>query len=144
MTTDISRKTDVSYWVAGTDLRLNLWLSTGERYYASFFNFEERSLLNQSWLNSGTKLGESRWHMSKATNWLQTVESTDEQEYQETVKDPYSDVKIRDFSNPDMFVREYELTINDTAKITDTVQILDPWTFEQTLKLNENDLVSWF
>ena len=50
------------------------------------------------------------------------------------MKDPATTVVITDTSdNASSNVREYKMYINDTYTISDTVQVIDPWNFKQTL-----------
>ena len=58
------------------------------------------------------------------------------------MKDSDSEVKITDTSdNPSNDVREYSMEINGKYKITDVVEVKDPWRFYQHWKVHEGDEV---
>ena len=81
----------------------------------------------------------SEWHFSN-TIWNQTAKKQKKDaELQKTVKDPFTQVQITDFSeNQSDYVRDYQLEFNSTYTIRDTVEVIDPWSIAQTVQYTDS------
>ena len=83
-----------------------------------------------------------QFHDSK---WDWTARNADEvQEHDETVPDNITGVVITEMSdNSSPLVRDYSIRVDDNYTIKDSVEVMDPWNFQQQVKLTQGPILKW-
>lgn len=108
-----------NWFYPATDFKTEIYFSGVDLYYSTYWDLDSLTMTAGFWFE-GELQSTAKWNF-KNTVWDHTGRFEDEiAEHDETVKDPWTNIEITDYSN-DWYVRDYSLYINDTVLVHDQV-----------------------